>query len=64
MLVKSFFRSIHRETQNPVIFLLSSVCIAPALRGISKKEAASSMLGTFSNITATVLYNFIDETRF
>ena len=56
ILVKSFFRSIHRETQNPVIFLLSSVCIAPALRGISKKEAASSMLVTFCNITATAQF--------
>ena len=64
MLVKSFFRSIHRETQNPVIFLISSVCIAPALRGMSKKEAAFSMLVTFSNITATCMHNFIDETRF
>ena len=56
ILVKSFFRSIHRDTQNPVIFLLSSVCIAPALRGISKKEAASSMLVTFLDITATAQF--------
>ena len=38
ILVKSVFRSMHCEKQNPVIFLLSSVCIALALSGTSKKR--------------------------